>query len=578
MRGHRLIRRAANLGRPALPRPPRRPASVRALSEALSAHAAAWLLVLAAPLAMAQGEPAAAAQGEPPGQGAPLWLDARGHPLPAARTALHWLESAHQQGLDPQDYDSAALAQALQQAEIQPLAPEPGHQLDAALTQQVLRYLHALRHGRVDPARLRAHYDSPAAPAPDLRAALHTAVVEGRPDAALHAALPPWPQYQALQQALVHYQRLEAEPAWHSPLPALPGGRLVAGQRWAGLATLAARLHALGDLPEPAPAPVNYDATLQRAVRAFQTRHALAADGVVGKPTLEALNVAPAARARQIALAMERLRLTPLPEAARFITVNVPEFMLRAYDHRGAPPQQAMAMRVIVGKALDTRTPLFDADLQWIEFSPYWNIPPSIARSETVPKLRANPGYLASQGMEFVGPGGQVSTAVTPELLDAVLAGQWRIRQRPGPRNALGDVKFVMPNNQAIYLHHTPSVGLFNRLRRDFSHGCVRVEEPVALAEWLLQDEPAWTAARIRDAMAKPKPVTARLSGAVPVLMLYQTAVAEADGVHFVPDVYGQDALLAQALRQASRPPSPAAAPQARVQRRAGTSEFVAAQ
>ena len=319
-------------------------------------------------------------------------------------------------------------------------------------------------------------------------------------------------------------------------------------------------------------------------MQSFQSRHALPADGVIGKSTLDALAVPPATRAQQIALAMERLRLTPLPAAPRFVTVNVPEFTLRAFRNDAGSVREDLHMRVIVGKALDTRTPLFDEDMLWIEFSPYWNIPPSIARKETVPTLRRNPGYLAAQGMEFVGASG-VSTGVTPEALDAVLAGQMRIRQRPGPRNALGDIKFMLPNNQNIYLHHTPSPGLFSRTRRDFSHGCVRIEEPVALAQWVLHDQPEWTEARIRQSMGRPRPVTAKLLEPVPVLMLYQTAVIDGGKLHFVPDVYGQDAVLEKALKQPRPAPAAtvtpvtraAAAPQP-APARAGASDSIAAQ
>ena len=372
---------------------------------------------------------------------------------------------------------------------------------------------------------------------------------------------------------------------WRAPLPALPGGKLQAGQRWAGLATLAERLQALGDLPEaPATAVTTYDATLQKAVQSFQSRHALPADGVIGKSTLDALAVPPAARAQQIALAMERMRLTPLPAAPRFVTVNVPEFMLRAFRTDAGSVREDLQMRVIVGKALDTRTPLFDEDMLWIEFSPYWNIPPSIARKETVPTLRRNPGYLAAQGMEFVSASG-VSTDVTPQNLDAVMAGQMRIRQRPGPRNALGDIKFMLPNNQNIYLHHTPSPGLFSRTRRDFSHGCVRIEEPVALAQWVLHDQPEWTEARIRQSMGRPRPVTAKLLEPVPVLMLYQTAVIDGGKLHFVPDVYGQDAVLEKALKQPRPAPAATVTPVTRVpaapqpvSARAGASDSIAAQ
>ena len=486
-------------------------------------------------------------------QAQPLWLDALGQPGPAAREAIGWLTQAERDGLQPHDYDAARWARSIDPG--QRLAATEAGAWDAALTQTLTRYLHELRHGRVPAAALGARYDSVGQPAPDLAERLHDAVRNGRPAEALAAATPPWPQYPLLRTALAQYRALVDDPAWRTALPPLSGDRLRPGQRWPGLAALAARLHALGDLDAaPATEPDTFDPALQHAVKAFQERHGLSADGVLGKATLEALDVPPAARARQIALALERLRLTPLPAAERFVTVNVPEFMLYAWQRQDQAVHQAFAMRVIVGKAVGTRTPLFDEDMRRIEFNPYWNIPPSIARGETLPKLRANPGYLAAQGMEFVGPGGQTSSAVTPKMLDAVQAGQWRVRQRPGRLNALGDIKFVLPNSQNIYLHHTPSVSLFSRERRDFSHGCIRIEQPVALAQWVLAGDPDWSEARIRQTMGQPRTVSVALPTPVPVLIVYRTVSVRDGRVHFAPDLYRQDALLERALAQRPHP------------------------
>jgi murein L,D-transpeptidase YcbB/YkuD len=228
--------------------------------------------------------------------------------------------------------------------------------------------------------------------------------------------------------------------------------------------------------------------------------------------------------------------------------------MLHAYEYVDGKLDIKLEMKVIVGKALDTRTPLFREDMRYIEFSPYWNVPPSIARSEVVPRLRRDPGYFTRQGFEFVS-GNQAITALTPDNLDAVVNGQMRIRQRPGPQNALGDIKFVFPNNQNIYLHHTPTPQLFQRDRRDFSHGCIRVEAPVELAKFVLQDMPDWTEDRIRQAMSKGKSNTVALKQPLPVVLAYGTAIARADGrVYFLPDIYGQDKLLEQALRQRATP------------------------
>ncbi len=232
--------------------------------------------------------------------------------------------------------------------------------------------------------------------------------------------------------------------------------------------------------------------------------------------------------------------------------MNVPEFMLRAYTLEGRRATLALQMRVIVGKALDTRTPLFAEDMRYIEFSPYWNVPPSIAQAELVPKLQRSPGYFARQGFEFVDGDGRALTTLTADNLDAVLRGRLRIRQRPGPANALGDIKFVFPNDENIYLHHTPSPGLFARPRRDFSHGCIRVEAPVALAGFVLEGVPEWDEIRIREAMARGTSSTLRLREPLRVVLAYNTVGVAPDGrVMFHPDIYGHDAALDEALRRA---------------------------
>ena len=287
------------------------------------------------------------------------------------------------------------------------------------------------------------------------------------------------------------------------------------------------------------------------------------ADGVLGRASYTQLDVTPAARVHQIELTLERARWTPLLQAKRMIVINIPEFVLRAYEVSEQGVDVREEMKVIVGKALDTRTPLFDEAMRYIEFSPYWNVPPSIAKAELVPKLRVKPGEWAREGYEFVLADGSVQTALDRAGLDAVMAGGARIRQRPGERNALGDIKFVFPNSDNIYLHHTPSVGLFERERRDFSHGCIRVEHPLALAKFVLKDMPDWTEARISEAMTAGKSATLRLDEPIPVLIAYGTALVKRGRIHFFDDIYGHDRLLDEALKHRAVPaathPIPAA-------------------
>ena len=366
------------------------------------------------------------------------------------------------------------------------------------------------------------------------------------------SAAPPLPQYAELHQALARYRELAGNPAWQQKLPTLPGDKLTPGQPYAGIALLVQRLLLLGDLPAGTLPPSRYEGAVVDGLKAFQERHGLTPDGVIGKGTFEQLNVAPEARVRQLELALERLRLTPLPNAPRAIVVNVPEFRLRAYEIRDGRLEVKAAMNVIVGNARKTRTPLFDAEMQFVEFSPYWNVPPSIARGETLPKLRREPGYFDQQGFEFVGSDGRVVGGFSEAHLDAVQRGQMRIRQRPGARNALGDIKFVFPNPDNIYLHHTPTPQLFKKDRRDFSHGCIRVEEPLELAKFVLADEPEWSEERIVQAMTKGRSATLRLREPFPVIIAYFTAVVRDGRVHFFPDIYGHDKILEDALRQRS--------------------------
>ncbi|CAG2135415.1 hypothetical protein LMG31506_01543 [Cupriavidus yeoncheonensis] len=510
---------------------------------------AAWLLACAA---------SAGAQ--------PLWF-AGGRPTPDAQQAVTALAGAEADGLTPKDYDAEGLTRALEQAATGPqAAPEAMEKLDNALSDAMRRYLSDLHHGRVDPRKVHANFTAPASAQFEPDSYLRAAVASHRLPDAIREAAPSFPLYGTLRDALARYRALAAQPGWERPLPAPPGGKLTSGQAYSGIAELARRLQALGDMAADARVPRRYAGAVVDGVKAFQSRHALEADGTIGAGTLAQLNTPPAARVRQIELTMERLRWTPLAEGPRVIVVNIPEFMLRAYEYNDGKLDIKLEMKVIVGKALDTRTPLFKEDMRYIEFSPYWNVPPSIARSETIPQLRRDPAYFTRQGFEFVSNGKAVTT-LSDANLDAVLNGQMRIRQRPGPMNALGDIKFVFPNNQNIYLHHTPTPQLFKRDRRDFSHGCIRVEEPVALAQFVLKDMPGWTEARIRQAMTKGQSNTVALQQPLPVVLAYGTAIARANGrIYFLPDIYGQDKLLDQALRQntARRPPGvPASAPAA---------------
>jgi murein L,D-transpeptidase YcbB/YkuD len=526
------------------------------------------LRLLCAALALC-GAAAAAADGM-------LWIEGA-RPGPQALQAVERLAGAASHGLDPQDYGTDALRQRVTSAlQGPPLAPEAAAGLEQALTAAMERYLLHLYLGRIDPRQVYPKVSLPRQDGFDAAGALRAALAAGSLEQAERQAVPRLPLYENLRQALATQRALVGHEAWRQalpPLPPTPGSRtpkLEPGQPYAGLAQLAQRLAALGDLTAPAaeleglPSAVAvplYEGALVDAMKRFQQRHGLKDDGVVGASTLKQLQVAPAERVRQIELTLERLRWTPLLHGPRMIVANIPAFVLTAYEVREDGVAMRQTMRVIVGKSVDARTPLFDQDLSVIEFSPYWNVPASIARKELVPRLRRDPAHFARQGYEFVGVDGRVSTTLTPALLDGVLAGRQRLRQRPGPRNALGEIKFVLPNSGSIYLHHTPSTQLFERDRRDFSHGCIRLEDPVALARFVLEGQPEWTEERIRDAMAAGKSNTLRLTDPVRVVITYGTVIVRDGRTYFYDDIYGHDRLLDAALRRSSAVRSSPASP-----------------
>ena len=481
---------------------------------------------------------------------ASLWFD-QGRPKPAALQAVAALMSAAQDGLDPQDYGAQALSEALA-ASAQAASALPTQELEKRLGEAMQRYLNDLHFGRVDPHQLHENFPLPKPEPLDAAGLLRAAVEQQRLPQALREAAPAIPLYASLRGALARYRELASSPLWQQPLPAFAGRKLEPGHAWAGCEALLLRLVALGDLAPMTPLPASYEGALVEGVKAFQVRHGIEPDGVIGKDTLAQLAVAPAQRVRQIELTLERLRWTPLLAGPRMVVVNVPEFVLRAYEVRDGHLTLGLESRIIVGAALRTGTPLFSEAMRFIEFSPYWNVPPSIARNELVPRLRREPGYFEREGFEFVNAQGGAVEALNAENLVAVTRGALRLRQRPGPKNALGQIKFVFPNSDNIYLHDTPAHQLFARARRDFSHGCIRVEQPLALAKFVLQGEAEWTEPRIREAMAKGQSSTLRLAQTLPVVIAYATVVTKGAKVHFFQDLYGHDRLLDQALRQRS--------------------------
>jgi murein L,D-transpeptidase YcbB/YkuD len=476
---------------------------------------------------------------------APAWM--RGNsPSPQALAMIDLFQNAWKKGLEPEDYDASRWGgrlQALQSSSVDP------YDFDVALTVCTMRYVSDLRIGRINPQHFKfglsmeqKKYDL----AHFLRERLLTT---SDLSSALDSIEPPFQGYRRTEQALARYVQLaERDDEEKLPILAKP---VDPGQTYPGVLRLAALLHVVGDLPSdvrPANAGI-YDSNLSEGVKRFQRRHGLDADGRLGPTTLKQLNVPLKDRVRQLKLTLERWRWLPTEFSAPPIIVNIPDFRLRALDENN---RIAFEMRVVVGKAMRTQTPVFSRDMTFLVLRPYWNVPPGIFRRSVFPAIQRDRSEVTRKNYEITTLDGRVVTAaeVSDEVLAQLRAGQLAVRQRPGPNNALGLIKLMFPNEYSVYLHSTPQPELFSRSQRDFSAGCIRVEEPAKLGAWVLRNNPGWTEERVQREMQNGGDnLTVTLARRVPVFIVYGTAIAyENDEVHFYDDIYGHDATLAKAL------------------------------
>jgi murein L,D-transpeptidase YcbB/YkuD len=455
----------------------------------------------------------------------PVWSRG-GRPTQQAAAVIALFESAEAKGLRSTNYAAGQWT-----ARTSDLTSDAGQaRFDYAMTATLVRYAKDVHQGRVNNSRDNSLF------IPELLERAATGDVA----AAIASVEPQTESYRGLVAALASYRRIAA--ADTETLPAV--ARLKVGDDYAALPQLAAKLRLYGDLAADAKVEgTEYDGAIVDAVKHFQSRHGLEPDGVIAKGTLAALNTPASQRVQQIEIALERMRWTPV-ENGPAIIVNIPEFKLRAVG------ESELEMRVVVGKAAGHKTPVFDGDLKHVVFRPYWSVPPSIQRNEIAPKLSA--AYAAKHNYQIVDDSGHVLD-VTAENVRRVRNGSLSVRQKPGTANALGLVKFLFPNDNNVYLHSTPQQALFGRTRRDFSHGCVRVEDPVKLAEWVLREKPEWNEEKIRATMTgKRDDVYVKLAEPITVKITYQTVVAKSNGeVHFFDDIYGHDAKLIASLAPA---------------------------
>jgi L,D-transpeptidase YcbB len=470
----------------------------------------------------------------------PAWVTDEA-PSKRVTSAIRVLSSAEAHGLDAADYGTALLTRRNTELAAITDAAERARELaafDARLTTALLTLGRDVSIGRASPAGIDRRPRS-RRKSPDLAATLATAL-DGKLQDWLLTIQPPHPEYAALQKALADLRGVRDRGGW----PAVPGGTLKPGASNASVVALRQRLTATGELQETKrrgnAASSRYDAHVEAAVRSFQEHHGLDATGVVSPATAAAMNVTVDDRIAQIALNLERWRSMPDDLGSRHFIVNIPSFHVVAREH-GTP---VFDSRVVVGKP-GNETPVFSSEMTTVVFSPYWNIPDTIAAGETAPAVARDAGYLARNNIEILRVRTSGTERVDPSSVnwdDPDALKELAFRQRPGSDNALGHVKFVFPNPYNVYLHDTPADRLFERRGRAFSHGCVRVEQPEALASYVLRGDPDWDQPRIVEAMNRGVEKAVKLREPIPVHIVYFTAWVDANGgIQFRPDIYGYD-------------------------------------
>ncbi len=473
-----------------------------------------------------------------------------GKPTGQALAIIGALKNAEYKGLQPEDYDSPRWdARLAQIGQSQAGSESDLVRFDLALTVSTMRYVSDLHIGRVNPRSF--HFDLEIDHTKfDLSEFLKKELVNAQDtDAAIQLVEPPFPAYQRTETALANYIELARKD--NGELLPIPAQTVKPGASYPGVPRLGRLLALLGDVrADLGQTDSAYQGALVDGVRHFQERHGLEPTGLIDRATLRELNTPLHRRVNQLQLTLERIRWLPHKYARPPIVVNIPEFRLHADDETF---HWAFSMKIVVGRAYKHQTPVFASEIKSVIFRPYWDVPSSIVKAEFLPHLDENPNYLAENSYEVVDKQRTVVAegVVDERTKDLLRAGSLRIRQIPGPDNALGLVKFDIPSAYDVYMHGTPATALFSRSRRDFSHGCIRVEDPVKLAEWVLRDMPEWDEGKIRAAMDGDVTFRVNLTKPIPVLIFYSTSVVMENGdVHFFDDIYGHDSALERVLEE----------------------------
>jgi murein L,D-transpeptidase YcbB/YkuD len=467
------------------------------------------------------------------------WLGGRRVNAQATKL-LTCLRDARQEGLDPAEYPIDELEQQISRAGHSASSQELAW-LDAKLTYTFFEYAAHLYRGRLNPKRLNPTWQVTARKrdwAPLLEEALDQRNICG----VLTKLTPALPEYAALRKVLDAYSRIAEAGGW----PKVPDSHpLKKGDRGASVSLLRKSLEQQGDLVSRAPDGNQlFDEDLASGVRAFEERNGLPMDGVADVEMLSVLNTPVETLMWQIELNMERLRWLPDDLGRRYLLVNIPDYRLQLVENG----QTILQMRVVVGKK-ENPTPVFSDQMTYLTFNPFWNIPENIAIKETIPLLRKDDDYAEKHGIQVVMKGNNdeivnVSKISWRDVSQEGKAFPYLLRQRPGPGNALGRVKFMFPNQFNVYLHDTPTRHLFKTTERDYSHGCVRVEHPVELAEYLLKDKPGWDADRIHNQMEAEDEISVTLVKSLPVHIVYWSVwVGENGKLQRRPDIYELDSM-----------------------------------
>ena len=483
--------------------------------------------------------------------------------VPQAATFLTVVAKAKDDGLNPKSYDTKQITDMI--AALQSVGPDTARRnqlerkLDVTLSGSYFAWASDYYRGVANPRDTKNDAWKVKRNKIKLDHALMTILRERESTYPYYDFAPLHPEYTHLKKALALLRARQAAGGWPalpattslkpgaaSPAVGLLRQRLLGGEATGQTpATVEATAHPVSNVTA-APAATTYDPALVTAVKNFQRDLGLPPTGLVSDETLRQLNVTLQARINQVILNMERWRWLPKKFEPDYLIVNIPEYRLRVFEEG----KQALTMRVIVGKTL-TATPVFSDKMEYVVLAPYWNVPYSIIDKELRTKLVANPHYLDHLDMEVVKGYGRRATSIDPTSIDWANVTQanfkYTVRRRPGPKNDLGDVKFIFPNSDDIYLHDTPHGELFSQTKRNFSHGCVRVEEPIKLATYLLRNTPNWDLTSIQDTIAEHREKYITLKEKLPVYLVYFTAWADADGnAHFRDDIYGHDKALAK--------------------------------